>query len=71
MKIRFLQDYRGKLTGEFFYVAGTEIDLPNGQALVDAGRAEPVGVAKVEPDPAPEADVAPAPKPRASRSRKK
>ena len=39
MNIRFLQDYRGVLTDEKFYRKGDIADLPNGQKLVDAGRA--------------------------------
>jgi hypothetical protein len=40
MRVRFLSDYRGKLTGEQFYQAGDEADLETGPALVAAGRAE-------------------------------
>jgi hypothetical protein len=41
MKINLLQDYRGVLTAEVYYLAG-EHDLPEGvaQALIDDGRAE-------------------------------
>lgn len=63
MNVRFLVDYRGKLTDEVFFTAGSEADLPNGDALVAAGRAE-----AVEPEPAVDAVVqiedAPAPKPK-------
>ena len=53
MKIKFLVDYRGKLTGEKYYTAGTEVEdglNVRGQALVDAGRAEVV-VPKPPPKP--------------------
>jgi len=40
MLVRFLQDYRGKLSDEVFYRAGDEADLSSAKALVDAGRAE-------------------------------
>jgi len=40
MKIRFLQDFRGKLTGEKFYPAGSVVELENSKQLVAAGRAE-------------------------------
>jgi len=46
MRIRFLRDYRGKLSNEVFYEAGEEVDLPAGQKLVDARRAEPVPAEK-------------------------
>lgn len=42
MKVRFLVDYRGKLTDERFFEIGSEADLPGGSDLVAAGRAEPV-----------------------------
>ena len=42
--IRFLQDYRGKLTAEVHFTAGTEdvFDDKIASALIDAGRAEEV-----------------------------
>ena len=50
MKIKFLQDYRGVLTGERFYEEGTVIDLDeednqgiDGEALIEAGRAKKGG----------------------------
>jgi hypothetical protein len=38
----FAQDYRGKLTAEQYYTAGTRVEFPAEQAraLVDAGRAK-------------------------------
>jgi hypothetical protein len=39
MKIQFTQDYRGVLTNEAYYQSGDVVDLTNGQALIDAGRA--------------------------------
>lgn len=45
MKVRFLTNYRGVLTGEEFFQKGQEADLKDGQALVDAGRAEAVKAA--------------------------
>lgn len=46
VKVRFLQDFRGKLTKEIFYVAGTvvEFDAATAQALLDEQRAEPAEV---------------------------
>ena len=43
IKVKFLQDFRGKLTKEIFYVAGTvaEFDAATAQALLDEQRAEP------------------------------
>ena len=40
--IRFLQDYRGVLTGEKYYLSGTVASLPDlaAGALVAAGRAD-------------------------------
>ena len=50
MKITFLQDYRGVLTGERFFPEGTVLDLDDkenkgidGAALVKAGRAKGSG----------------------------
>lgn len=40
MHIRFLRDFRGVNTNEQFFTAGTVIDHPNGQAIVDEGAAE-------------------------------
>jgi hypothetical protein len=42
MLIRFLRDFQGVNTGEVFFEAGTEIDHPNGAALVAEGAAEVV-----------------------------
>ncbi len=46
VKVKFLQDFRGKLTKEVFYVAGTvaEFDAATAQALLDEQRAEPAEV---------------------------
>ena len=46
VKVKFLQDFRGKLTKEIFYVAGTvaEFDAATAQALLDEKRAEPTEV---------------------------
>lgn len=33
MLVRFLRDYRGKLTAENFHRAGETVDLPSGEAL--------------------------------------
>ncbi len=51
MKIKFLQDYRGVLTDERFFEAGTVLDLDdkenkgiNGEKLIKDGRAEKAGV---------------------------
>jgi hypothetical protein len=45
MRIRFLQDYRGHLTGEMFFNRNDEVDdttLPTAAALVAEGRAEDI-----------------------------
>lgn len=46
VKVKFLQDFRGKLTKEIFYVAGTvaEFDAATAQALLDENRAAPAEV---------------------------
>ena len=46
VKVRFLQDFRGKLTSEIFYLSGTvaEFDAATAQALLDEQRAEPAEV---------------------------
>lgn len=62
MKVRFLQDYRGYLTDEVFFTAGSEADLPNGSDLIEAGRAE----AAVE-EPAPKEEPKEEPKPAAKK----
>ena len=65
MLVRFLVDYRGVLTGEIFYEAGTEVDIESNSAmrLIADKRAEMV---EQEPEP-----VKPAPaKPRRARKPK-
>lgn len=42
MLIRFVRDFRSADTNEEFYEAGTEVDLPNGAAIVAEGAAERV-----------------------------
>lgn len=44
MKVKFLQDYRGKLTKEQYFTKGQEVEFEDGvaTALIDAGRAEEV-----------------------------
>ena len=46
VKVKFIQDFRGKLTSEIFYLAGTvaEFDAATAQALLDEKRAEPAEV---------------------------
>jgi len=46
VKVRFIQDFRGKLTGEIYYLAGTvaEFDAATAQTLLDEKRAEPAEV---------------------------
>ncbi len=46
VKVRFIQDFRGKLTGEVYYLAGTvaEFDAATAQTLLDEQRAEPAEV---------------------------
>ncbi len=50
MRVQFLVDFRGKLTGEIFYRAGetAEFAPATAQALIDEGRAVLV------PEPTPE-----------------
>lgn len=53
--IIFKTDYRGVLTDEWFYPAGSVADLAYGSQLVEAGRAELVASAPVvEPEPLPD-----------------
>ncbi len=51
VKVRFIQDFRGKLTSEAFYLAGTvaEFDAATAQTLLDEQRAE---LAEVEEETA-------------------
>lgn len=53
MKIRFLQDYRGKLTGERYFLAGAEAEFAddNARAMLDRGVAEEVSAEPVEDAP--------------------
>ncbi len=53
MRVQFLVDFRGKLTGEIFYRAGetAEFAPATAQALIDEGRA--VLVPDVTPEIAP------------------
>lgn len=63
MRVRFLVDFRGKLTRENYYTAGAvaEFEPAIAQALIDDGRV----VAFVpEPEIAPALPVKPAPAPR-------
>ena len=53
-KIRFLVDYRGVLTDEAYFTAGTVIDTNQATALVNEGRAEYIptisqDISQVEP----------------------
>lgn len=56
MKIAFTHDFRGKLTGERFYLAGAAIDVDEetGAELIALGHA-----VAVEVEPAPEAEPEP------------
>lgn len=68
MRIKFLTDYRGVLTGEEFYRAGTVADLHAdiARALVDAGRASSLPAPARRP-----AQDKPAPAKRKTRARSK
>jgi len=58
MKLKFLVDYRGILTREWYYEAGDVVEVSGdiqGQALVNAGRAEFV---EEEVEPTPDAELA-------------
>jgi len=66
MRVQFLVDYRGKLTGENYYTAGAVVAFEPAiaQALVDEGRAaavpEPTEIAPalpVKPRRKPSSDV--------------
>ena len=53
--VKFLQDYRGKLTAEQFYLSGEVVEFPAevAEKLIAAGRAKgvrPVAKPKVEPE---------------------
>ena len=69
MIIRFLRDYRGKLTEERFHQAGEEADYPDDQAgqLIADGRAISLEIAPLtdeELEPLPVVVLAPPPKAR-------
>ena len=55
MNVRFLRDYRGRLTGERFYLAGQVADIDDGaaQAIIEEGAAvaEPGQAEPVESAP--------------------
>ena len=59
MRVQFLVDYRGKLTRENYYTAGTvvEFEPATAQALIDEGRA--VRVVLPSPETAPAAPAKP------------
>lgn len=59
MLIKFSRDYRGKLTNELFYVAGTEVDIDDGAAMQIVAQ----GAAVVVGQPTEEQPVEDAPKP--------
>lgn len=65
MKVKFVQDFRGRETGERYFTAGEEWDCEPEQAerLIIDGRAEPV----LEPEP----ESAPAPEPKRAKRGKK
>ncbi len=44
MLIKFVRDFRSAATGEQFYEAGQEADLPEGAAIVAEGAAEIVTI---------------------------
>ena len=52
MRIMFLRDYRGRLTAEQFYAAGEVADIPDGEAIVAEGAAQPTEPEPTEPEPA-------------------
>lgn len=66
MLIQFMRDYRGAATAEEHYEAGTIIDLPLGQLIVDEGAA----VIHIEPEPEPEEDTPPPVEPEKPKGRK-
>lgn len=60
MRIAFTHDFRGKLTGEQFYLAGAALDVDEetGAELIALGHAVAVEVEVVpEPEPEPEPAV--------------
>lgn len=65
MLIRFSRDYRGKLTKEFFYEAGSEVEFDDETATKIIGEFAAVTVEPTEEQP-----VENAPKPKRGRARK-
>lgn len=66
MLIQFSRDYRGKLTNEHFYTAGTEVDIDDGLAVQIVAE----GVAVVVEPLTEEQPVEEAPKPKRGRPKK-
>ena len=63
MNIKFLQDYRGVLTGERYFEKGTVVDLDDkenkgidGKALIKDGRAKSGGTVKKAKEAEPKKD---------------
>lgn len=61
-KVRFLVDFRGKLTNEVYYLAGSTVEFSSGVAgqLVAEGRAVYVETEEVTEEPAEPVAVEPA-----------
>lgn len=66
MLIQFSRDYRGKLTNEHFYTAGTEVNIDDGLAVQIVAE----GAAVVVELPTEEQPVEDAPKPKRGRPRR-
>lgn len=71
-KVCFLVDFRGKLTNEIYYLAGSTVELDNGVAsqLVSEGRAVYVESEEVTEEPAEPAEPEPAPVDEVTKRRK-
>ncbi len=66
MLIQFSRDYRGKLTNEHFYTAGTEVDIDDGLAVQIVAEGAAVAVEPLTE----EQPVEEAPKPKRGRPKK-
>lgn len=66
MLIQFSRDYRGKLTKEIFYTAGTQVDLEDWQSVGIVAE----GAAVVVESPTEEQPAAETPKPKRGRPKR-
>ena len=63
MKIKFLTDFRGRETGERYFMAGEvwECEPEQAELLIESGRAKAVAERKPKPAPIPEPEPEPTP----------